>query len=236
MSPRRPKTDSVVITQVSRATNPAADTLQPRRMPRQERARTTVAAITEAAGQLLVDRGYAKVSTNLIAKRAGVSVGSLYQYFPNKESIYRAIIEEHMLEMKGQADQAMITMADESHDFATGLRKVLDSMVAVHTRDDDLMRAIEVELSQVCPHQASTRDSDDQVVEEIAAILDQRTDCQPADPRVAARLLLICCQGVTKWLLHRAPRDADVQDYLTQAVAMCALAVNSREQADPGTT
>ncbi len=236
MSPRRKKTDPVDIAQVSGASTAGGDALQPRRLPRQERARTTVAAITEAAGQLLVDRGYAKVSTNLIARRAGVSVGSLYQYFPNKEAIYRAIIEDHMAEMKVLADQAMVTMADESHDFATGLRMVLDSMIAVHYRDDDLMRVMEHELSQVCPHHKGTKDSDDQLVAEIAAILAQRVDCHPDDPLLAARLILICCQGVTKWILHQAPRSINAEAYLEQAVSMCTVAVGSREQADPGTT
>lgn len=61
-----------------------------RRKPRQERARMTVDAILEATAQLLVDDGMAQLSTNKVARRAGVSIGTLYQYFPDKE----AIVEE----------------------------------------------------------------------------------------------------------------------------------------------
>src|SRR5690606_4053388 len=61
--------------------------LEIRKTPRQERARLTVEALLEATEQLLVDVGYANMTTNGIAQRAGVSIGSLYQYFPNKEAI-----------------------------------------------------------------------------------------------------------------------------------------------------
>lgn len=67
-------------------------TLQPRKAPRQARARATVEAILEAAAQLFVEEGV-KTSTNRIAQRAGVSIGSLYQYFPNKEAILVALGE-----------------------------------------------------------------------------------------------------------------------------------------------
>jgi AcrR family transcriptional regulator len=52
--------------------------------------------ILQATAQVLADQGYAKASTNRIAKRAGVSVGSLYQYFPNKDALFRALIERHV--------------------------------------------------------------------------------------------------------------------------------------------
>lgn len=59
-----------------------------RKQPTQGRALATVDAILEAAARILVDAGYAAASTNHIADRAGVSVGSLYEYFPGKEAIF----------------------------------------------------------------------------------------------------------------------------------------------------
>ena len=59
----------------------------PRRLPRQPRARVTRDAIIEAAAHLLAARGWEASTTNHIAERAGVSIGSLYKYFPNKSSI-----------------------------------------------------------------------------------------------------------------------------------------------------
>lgn len=59
-----------------------------KKRPKQQRAKATVDAIIEAATQLLLEVGYTAVTTNHIAERAGVSIGSLYEYFPAKESIY----------------------------------------------------------------------------------------------------------------------------------------------------
>lgn len=68
--------------------------ISPRKEPQQERSRATVDSLLEAAAQLLVEEGFHKASTNRIAERAGVSVGSLYQYFPNKEALIAAVVEE----------------------------------------------------------------------------------------------------------------------------------------------
>jgi AcrR family transcriptional regulator len=74
--------------------------LRARRDPAQERSRKTVDAIVEAAGRLLVEHGRLGVTTNAVAERAGVSIGSLYQYFPNKEAIFAALQERHRAELQ----------------------------------------------------------------------------------------------------------------------------------------
>lgn len=62
-----------------------------RKTPVQSRAKATVDAVLEAAAQLLIAQGYDRTSTNQIAERAGVSIGSLYEYFPGKEAIFAEI-------------------------------------------------------------------------------------------------------------------------------------------------
>lgn len=64
-----------------------------RRRAKQPRAQTTVTAILDAAAQVLVRDGYVNASTNRIAERAGVSVGSVYEYFRNKEDLFDALIQ-----------------------------------------------------------------------------------------------------------------------------------------------
>ncbi|PMB09477.1 TetR/AcrR family transcriptional regulator [Fischerella thermalis CCMEE 5273] len=71
----------------------------PRKLPQQERSKITVDAILTATARILVKDGYAKTNTNRIAELAGVSIGSLYQYFPSKEAIIAALIECHVVEM-----------------------------------------------------------------------------------------------------------------------------------------
>ncbi len=70
-----------------------------RKLPKQERSRITVEAILEATTHILVEEGYDKANTNRIAERAGISLGSLYQYFPNKEALMTALMDQHATEM-----------------------------------------------------------------------------------------------------------------------------------------
>ena len=67
-----------------------------RRKPIQARSQSTVDAILTAAARVLVERGYAKTTTNHVAQVAGVSIGSLYQYFRNKDELIMAVINSVM--------------------------------------------------------------------------------------------------------------------------------------------
>jgi AcrR family transcriptional regulator len=73
--------------------------LSPRKRPSQSRSAATVKAILDATARILVERGYAATSTNAVAERAGVSVGSLYQYFPNKDALIAALHTRHIEQM-----------------------------------------------------------------------------------------------------------------------------------------
>src|SRR2546427_6536509 len=78
---------------------------QRRRQPVQARAQRTLQAIVQAAAQILVKEGEAALTTNRIAERAGVSIGTLYQYFPDKQAVFRAMrSEEHTSELQSQSN------------------------------------------------------------------------------------------------------------------------------------
>ena len=68
----------------------------PRKRPRQQRSQATWAAILDAATQLFQRLGYAGTTTNRVAELAGVSIGSLYQYFPDKDALLLALAERHI--------------------------------------------------------------------------------------------------------------------------------------------
>ena len=77
---------------------------QPRKSPRQQRSQQTVDTILQATARVLAKHGYAGTNTNRIAETAGVSVGSLYQYFPNKNALIAALHDRH--------DEQMLALID----------------------------------------------------------------------------------------------------------------------------
>ncbi len=72
---------------------------KPRKLPRQRRSKATFDALLTAAAHILVRDGYEKAGVNVIAKRAGCSIGSLYQYFPSKEALVAAVMRRHTKRM-----------------------------------------------------------------------------------------------------------------------------------------
>ena len=73
--------------------------LSPRKRPVQARSEATVAALFEASIQVLLAVGYRKLTTTRVAERAGVSVGTLYQYFPNRQALIMSVIERYLDEL-----------------------------------------------------------------------------------------------------------------------------------------
>src|SRR5688572_20652799 len=112
----------------------------PRKSPRQERARETVEVILAATARILVQDGYEHASTNRIARAAGVSIGSLYQYFPNKEALVMAVIRHHCDEMVALLARSAATLGDAPIDVA--VRTYISTMIAAHRVDPDLHRVL----------------------------------------------------------------------------------------------
>ncbi|MDZ4371384.1 MAG: TetR/AcrR family transcriptional regulator [Phenylobacterium sp.] len=112
-------------------------TLEPRKIPRQSRSKVTVQAILDACSENLGARGYHGLTTQGIAARAGVSVGTLYQYFPNRDAVCGALVVramERLLEAMRGAFAHCVTQGLESlpateHLLLTGL----DVMVSERT-------------------------------------------------------------------------------------------------------
>lgn len=83
----------------------------PRKPASQERSRATVDALLEATTRVLIKEGYDRASTNRIAEVAGVSIGSLYQYFPSKEALVAAVIDRHTQEISEVTRKTLVKAA-----------------------------------------------------------------------------------------------------------------------------
>ncbi|CAM3609977.1 TetR/AcrR family transcriptional regulator [Smaragdicoccus niigatensis] len=115
-----------------------------RAAPRQARSRQTVEDIITAAAQVLAKEGYDGASTNKIAAKAGVGIGSLYRYFTDKEEIVTAVVGRVIRRSEEELSAAMLAALSEP--FETALRTTLLALVSSLERDADLVRVLLEEL------------------------------------------------------------------------------------------
>ncbi len=118
------------------------------RQPMQSRARETVDAILDAVVRLLKRKVASAITTNSIAEAAGVSIGSVYQYFPNKRAIFIALHERHV----EQVDRALLGKISESTDGSLDrlVFNLMDGMIETHQSDPELAALLDSEV----PHRA----------------------------------------------------------------------------------
>src|SRR5258708_13754921 len=109
-----------------------------RKSASQKRSRVTVETLLDATARVLTREGSDRASTNRIAAKAGVSVGSLYQYFPNKEALVAALVARHNREMLELVRDALKEVA--SFDLATAMRELVGPTVEPPLFDPALHR------------------------------------------------------------------------------------------------
>lgn len=113
---------------------------KPRKRPRQERAQATVEAVLEGCARVLRKRGWSGATTNAIAREAGVAVGSLYEYFPNREAVVVELARRRLAAL-AEATQASLAHA-RSLDAAGATRFVIRSIAGAVAADRALFRAL----------------------------------------------------------------------------------------------
>lgn len=112
--------------------------VNPRKFPQQVRARATVEAIVIATAQLLAEHGFESLTTARVAARAGVSVGSLYQYFPNKHALAAAVVDYY-----GEALAVSFRETWQSHEtLAEAVNAMIEAAIVSHPHRPELHRAL----------------------------------------------------------------------------------------------
>jgi AcrR family transcriptional regulator len=183
--------------------------LAPRKHPTQRRARETVEAILAAATALFATHGYARTTTNGVADRAGVSIGSLYQYFPNKDALLAALHERHEARVGPVIARSLVVLADPAVTLERGLGALVRALGEAHDADPALTRAVAVQSPQVPPLGSRQRKQAEHYVGRIETLLSGRSDVRPGDRRVMARVLVQATESLTRWLVHDLPPEVD---------------------------
>ncbi|MCW2397926.1 TetR/AcrR family transcriptional regulator [Sphingobium sp. B2D3C] len=173
----------------------------PRKMPRQARSGETVRAIVEAAARILEEAGLAAFTTNAVAERAGVSIGSLYQYFPSKDALIGALIVRETSQLLKEWEAART--APKGHET---LSMLVEAAVDHQLRRPVLARILDLEEARL-PFDKGTL----QVTARLHAILLDvlgRPDVAPQDdPETAAQDVLAILKGMVDAAGQRGERD-----------------------------
>jgi AcrR family transcriptional regulator len=172
--------------------------LAPRKLPQQTRSEATVEAVLGAAAQVFERYGYAAGTTNRIAERAGVSIGSLYQYFPNKDAILVELVHRHLAEGAAVLQPHLEQLA-RGASFDDVLPGVVHAMVALHALAPGLHRVLfeETQLPR------SLRDELDALEETLVGLLADALADAVEDPRLSARVVIGTIEGLTHRLVLR---------------------------------
>ena len=181
----------------------------PRKTASQKRSQATVAALLDATARVLTRVGYDRASTNRIAATAGVSVGSLYQYFPNKEALVAALVARHNREMLALLSDALKEVA--SLDIATAIAKLVRAAVDAHRVDPALHRVFDEQVPRM-GQLAKIEALEGETFRLVKSYLEKRRDeISVRDLDTATSILVTTVEALThQFVIHRA--DASERD------------------------
>lgn len=123
------------------------DAITPRKQPTQDRSRATVEAILQATAYILVRDGYARLTTNRVAQRAGVNVASLYQFFPGKEALVAELHRRHI--EQGRAAAAAVLAAHQGQSPDRVVRTIVEAGIAAHAVEPELHRVFLEQMPRI---------------------------------------------------------------------------------------
>ena len=198
----------------------AGSSLKPRKRPIQQRSRFTVEQILEAAAHIFAERGYAGTTTNHIAQRAGVSIGSLYQYFPNKDTILVALQARHM-ESASAALQGMLDEAlREKTPLEDLLRRFVRKVVEMHTSEPELHHVLLYEGPRTPELSQKLHRIEDSMARTVEQMLARRGGLSHQHAKHAAYLLVHIVENLAHEYVVHPPQDMTIEVFVEELVTM----------------
>ena len=173
--------------------------LEPRKQPVQARSAASVDAIVEATLQVLMAVGKDRLTTTRVALRAGVSIGTVYQYFPNKRSLLRAALARHLHGVVAAVEQVCEQQPGQTLEQMAGA--LIHTYFAAKMREIGASAALYA-ISADVEGAAIVRQSRDRLNQAVAAMLATATEPLGKEPEIVAAMLLDTMAGVSRRLLE----------------------------------
>jgi AcrR family transcriptional regulator len=206
----------------SRSGAAAAARVSARKQPQQQRSQHTVETILKGAAQVLVKVGYDRANTGLIAKAAGVSVGSLYQYFESKEAVYARLLQEAL----GGASIAIgLALAQRAQcGIDEQMRASIAALLAYKAENPRLHRVLKTELGRLDGTRLLRRLTERSLELTEQLLLSHQAELQLPDPARTAFLIVNIVEGIIGATLIDAP-DTLGEPALAEEISALVLAV-----------
>ncbi len=198
---------------------------EPRKSPVQARSAATVDAVLEATIQVLLQVGKERLTTTNVARRAGVSVGTLYQYFPNKSAMLKAALKRHMnevteaiervcYEQRGNGLEQMASALMTT--FLEAKMKDVKASVALYSVSSDIDGAKIVQDTRIKSNRA------------VAGMLKTAREQLTTDPQLVASMLQDVMAGVSRRLLESTAPEKQVDTLLRELIFLACTYLNAR--------
>ncbi len=181
---------------------------EPRKTPIQARSTASVDAILKATVQVLLRVGKEKLTTTRVAARAGVSVGTLYQYFPNKSALLRAALKLHVEEILAEVDE--VCVAQRGQPVEQMAEALAVASLAVKMRDPKKGRALYAVSSDVEGAKIAA-DAEARANKEIVGLLQSAPEVLTTDLQLMATVLQSTIAGMKRQLLESDMPEAQFE-------------------------
>lgn len=194
-----------------------------KRRPIQARAQVTRALLVEAAVQLLGRRGYAELTTNHVAERAGVSIGTVYEYFPDKQSIVAEVLDAHLAAGEALLLQRAHELAPQAtarplSELVTGW---VDAMLELHAADPRLHRVLFSEVPRDRAVQARIAVLERRVTQLVESLLSTHPEARIRSPALAAQLVVNTIEALThRWVVDESGAPVAVATLRSELIKM----------------
>ena len=194
--------------------------LKVRKKPIQKRSRETVEAIFDAAAQILSEKGYAQTTTDRIAEKAGISIGSLYQYFPNKDSIMLGIIERHIQEMNAFVEEMISAIQSSGIITRQMINNFAKLMIEHHDKEPELHRVLFEESPQPQSIKAAINKAEKRAANGLTEVFKKSSEGNKKNPELSIRIAVRTIEALTHWYVLEANDDIPEDDFIDELAEM----------------